>query len=699
MNEPSPSFNPVLPAQESTITDNLAELESVKLWQKRIKDARYKLEQDEFKRMRENMEFAGMVQWENQDSMDDKEGRYIADIITNFVENKVASLYAKNPECESKCRKRLNYQLWDGSVETMQAANMALQQASMMGVATPQSAQAAALLQDIAQGKQLEQLCKRIGETIEICYRYNCEIQSPSFKFLMKQLVRRAVITGVAFVRLNYVNNFDHILSSTLTDDSLAFRLKKAKAIMLGIQDDKIQDTDPRLVELGELFDSIRNSVQQGDMTNIEERLEFDFPSSVSIIVDPKCTSLKGFIGANWIAQQYIMSLDDANSYFELRGDKMITSGGQLIQYSPDQKEAIRPTDNTKPDDRSKTPLGCFWEVFDLTTKSSFFVCDGWKYYVQAPKPVDPQINRFWPIFALTFNDIEVVPGLKVSIYPPSDVQLLKPIQKERNRSRQELREQRIGNRPFHWTLGAWLTPEDKEKLKQHETHELLELQGQPVNGDMTNAIGHWQGVPIDENMFTTAPLNEDATLAVGSTQIQQGAPIRHVAATPAVIQEQARISGVSSNVDDLDDLLSELAQAAGEIILRKFSLQTAQRIAGPGAVLPQENKEDFINQVYLDIVAASSGRPNKAVDVQNAQQLGPLMLQAGANPWALIQYYAKVLDANLNPADFAPVAPVPMIQGQGQQQQLPNRGPVHPGNVGHHPGNQPPLGMQGGAH
>lgn len=679
-----------------------SEEQTVKLWRKRIKDAKIFFESD-FKRMRENMEFAAGLQWATQDSIDDKEDRYIANIITNHVNGKVSSLYAKNPECEARRRKRQDFAIWDGTVEQEWGATQAMQGAMMSGMMTPQAMQASALLQDIQQGKQWQAVCDKVCKTLEILYGYQCDTQSPSFKFQMKQLVRRVVTTGVGFVRLNYVNDFSHILSSSLTDDSLAYRLKRAKAILGGLEDDKIQDDDPRVEQLRLLFESVQSSVQQGDMTNVEERLEFDFPSSTSIIADPKCKCLKGFIGAAWVAQQYILSLDEANSYFELRGDKAVTTGGEFTQYADDCTELPRPTAMDKPVDVAKTPLGCFWEVFDLTTKTHFFICDGWKWYVQEPQPLNPSTNRFWPLFSLTFNDVEVEPGQKVHIYPPSDVQLLKPMQKERNRTRQELREHRKVNRPFFWGKRNHVTEGDKDKFANHETGEYIELESAPMsaNGteDVANAIGKWVGVPIDQNMYSTAMLDEDAALAVGSNQVQQGKPIRHVAATPAVIQEQARISEVSSNVDDLDDLLSEMAQAGGEIMLRKFSPQTAQRIAGRGAALPDQNREDFLNEIFLDIVASSSGRPNKAVDVQNATQLLPLMQQFGANPWACIEYLAKVMDANLNPADFAPVAP-PMPPQPGQQppgQPQPNAQRPQPGVSGQQLGGQVPMGLKGG--
>ena len=642
-----PSTQPQDPLEEQT----------VKLWRKRIKDAKTFFEQD-FKRMRENMEFAANIQWQGQQNMDSPD-KYVANFITHHVSQKVSSLYARDPKAVAQRRKRMDYQVWDGSVEQLMQARMVIQQAMMTGIVTPDAAQAQVLLQDFAQGQQWEKLCEKVGKTLEIVYGYQCDTQSPSFKFQMKQLVRRVITCGVGYVRINYVNNFDHVLSSTLTDDSLAGRVKKAKGILQGISDDRIQSDDPRMEQLSMLFASVQSSQQNGDMTNIEERIEFDFPSATSIIVDPRCRSLKGFIGAEWVAQQYIMPLDAANSYFELSGENMVTTGGQFVQYADDTSEMPRPSQDAKPEDPAKVPLGCFWEVFDLTTKSSFFICDGWQWYVQAPKPLEPSINRFWPIFGLTFNDIECEPGQKVHVYPPSDVQLLKPMQLERNRSRQEMIDHRKANRPFFWALAGTVEEDDQDKLANHETGELLILKSAPMGNNGTqnvvDAIGKWQGVPIDGNLYTTLPINEDVNLVVGSNQIQQQQPIRHVAATPAVIQEQARISDVNSNVDDLDDLLTEMAKASGEIILRVFSPQTVQRIAGRGAVFPQDNKQDFLNEIDLQIVAASSGRPNKAIEVANFERVAPLLLQAGANPWGVIKEAIKRLDDKLEPSDFAP--------------------------------------------
>lgn len=663
------------------------EIENVKLWRKRVKDAKNYWEPD-FKRMRENSELAANIQWKGQEEMSDKEERYMCNFLTKHVNDKVASLYARDPKAEWERPPRLDFALWDGSVESEMQAQMAVAQAGMFGP-TPQAAQAMMLLQDIQQGKAWQAMCEKVGKTLEYAYGYQLRVQSPSFKFQMKQLVRRIITCGVGYVRLNYVNESGHQLSSTLTDDSMAARMKRMKSIIAGIQDDQIQEDDPRIEQLQLLLQSQVYSVVNGDMTNVEERLEFDFPDATSIIIDPKCKSVKGFMGARWIAHQFLMSLDDANVYFELSGDKKITVGGEFVQYADDATELPRPTADSKPEDLQKKPLGMFWEIFDLDTKTNFFICDGWKTYVQAPQPCDPCLSRFWPIFGVTFNDIEVEPGQKVHVFPPSDVELLKPIQKERNRTRQELREHRMGNRPFHYGLAGTVNEEDEEKLANHKTHEYIRLKSCPTgpNGtqNVVDAIGHWTGTPIDQNLYNTQPLNEDEALVVGSNQVQQQMPIRHVAATPAVIQEQARISGVNSNVDDLDDLLSELAFAGGEMMLRKFSPQTMTRIVGRGAVFPDQQREDFLNEVNLTVVASSSGRPNKAVEVANFERIAPIIMQAIVNPllWPIVEEGLKRLDDRLDVSKFLPN---PMIQHMMMMQQLAQPQPSAGGAAGKKP-------------
>jgi hypothetical protein len=672
--------------------DNSLELADVKLWSKRLKDAETYFQKD-FVRMRDNMKFAAGLQREGQDSIDCKE--YTANFVNREVQMKVSTLYAKDPKAVYKRRPRLDFQIWDESVESMQDAHALIGQAMQNPALqqSPQFAAAQALINDITTGKKWQALCDRIGRSMEILYQYQCDTQSPDFKYQMKQLVRRVVITGVGFVRMNFSRQGDHALTSSGTDDSLSMRLKRARSIMAQIDDDQITEDDPRRQQLEELFASVEQSSTNGDITNIEEKIDFDFPSATSILVDPRCKSLKGFVGARWVAQKYVLPVEDVNAYFELTGDKAIKAGGDLVTYARDgvEKKGQLVADSSK--DPQEKSLCCLYEVFDLTTKSVVFLVNGWKMYVQEPQPLTPNLKRFWPIFSLTFNDIETEEGMVVHVYPPSDVELIKHPQKELNRQREELKKQRIANRPWYGCSEGLLTSTDLDAIGNHQSNQLISFKGIPPGTPISQVIERFASVPIDPALYESDTVLKDSKLVIGSNTPQTS--LSHVAATPAVIQEQARSGGVNSNVDDLDDLLREMAFAGGEITLQEFSLATVKRIVGVGAVWPEQNRQDFLNEIYLDVVAASSGRPNKAVDVANAQQVGPLMAQAGANPWALIKYYCKVLDSDLDPLEFAPVTPPmpPQMPGQGQAPAgAPNK---PPGMVGQHLGGTQPVAVQ----
>ena len=257
--------------------------------------------------------------------------------------------------------------------------------------------------------------------------------------------------------------------------------------------------------------------------------------------------------------------------------------------------------------------------------------------------------------------------------FPPSDVDLMRHPQKEWNRTRQALREHRKANAPAYLVRADRLTPEDKNKIVDHEDSEVIEIQGLMKDEDPNGLLTPLRHDPINPTLYDTGSLERDILMSVGTQQADIG-PVGRTTATESSISEHSKMSTRSSNIDDLDDLLSGLAKSAGEMMLREFSGETVKRIAGDGAVWPEQNREDFINQIYLDTKAASSGRPNRALEVQNIQTLGPLLLQAGANPVGIVEEVVRRLDDQLEVERFLPLTPAPMAQGQQQQQSRPPR-------------------------
>lgn len=649
----------VQPNEQSEI-----EQSDVKRWLGRITRAKQKWEMD-FKRMRKNMEFVTGLQWAGQTEVDDE--RYTNNLTLRMVNQKVASLYAKNPTAIAERRKRLDFQLWDGNVESLQEAAMQAQGIVQSGALLPP--QLSALFEDYTQGKALQKLTDKICKTLEVVYQYSVDTQRPEFKEQVKQAVRRAIICGVAYCRPIFYREsteFAQPISIDVQSGKIE-RAKRAKRIMEQIAEGEVERDGAQVETLKSLALSLGVGVENQE-AELSERLEFDFPMSDSVIPDERCRSLKEFVAARWMAQEYILAVEEVNALFgtEIKVGGSGGGSGNATEYTQTgelPRSSTNQTDDGRVDPMSKS-LVLLYEVWDYVTKTRFFVCAGWKEYVLKPE-VPTNVSGFWHHFALTFNDIESGPGTKASIFPPSDVQLVKSPQKEWNRTREALRDQRNANAPKYLIRKGLMTKADQDALRNALPNSVVELEGIPPEQHPDQFVSIMRMAPIDPSMYDTRPLSEDMQLGAGIQEANMGPAQPNVTATVGTIAEQSRMTVSASNIDDLDGWLTRIAQCGGELCLREMSKETVLHICGPGAVWPSmpQSRADALNQITLKIKAASSGRPNKAIDVANFRDLAPIMQAAGANPVGLIEEAAKRMDDNINIDQFFPVQ-VPVGSG-----------------------------------
>jgi hypothetical protein len=217
---------------------------------------------------------------------------------------------------------------------------------------------------------------------------------------------------------------------------------------------------------------------------------------------------------------------------------------------------------------------------------------------------------------------------------------------------------------------------------------QVIELQGIPPGSDVGKLLAPFVHSPVDPALYDTTPLQADMLFVIGTQEATQPASNK-ATATAASINEQSRQVTTGSNVDDLDDFLSNLAESSGQILLREVSAETVQRVVGPGALWPGPGQnEDYVNELYLDVVAASSGRPNKALEIANFTQIAPLMLQAGVNPQFLVREALKRLDDRLDPdeAYSSGPSPVPAMGPPPQPPTAASRGQIKPTQAGQNP-------------
>lgn len=603
-------------------------------WIGKVQEAKAHWKKD-FDRMREDTSFCYGKQWPGND-----EDRYVANVTLRHVQQRVATLYAKNPKAVARRRKRLDYAVWDESPQTLMMA----QQSLMQGIPDPQ---AIAVIQDYQQGTQRKKLAEAVGKTLEIVYQNEIDTQPLNFKTQMKQLVRRAITTGVGYVKLGFERTLDMSPDSVERVSNLQEKLAYLERLMDDQEGGEMESTVKEAEELRLMLHDLENNPDQ----IAHEGLVFDYPLSTSIIIDPACRQLKGFIGASWIAQEYLLT---AEKIEEIYGVDVSHKGTQY--YINDRREPGEPWaykftgssfgDNDD-DDRSKrkTSLRCVYEIYDKQSGMVYTVCDGYENFLAEPASPSVTVAQFFPIFPLTFNDVEH----ESLLFPPSDVHLVKHMQREHNRAREALREHRIANRPKTAVPKGILDEEDKIKLETHPANAIIEMNGLAPGQAIKDVLQPFSGPGVDPNLYETSYVFDDFMRTVGTHEAVMGG-MSGGTATEVTAAEGARTSASASNVDDLDDFLSALAESASMVLLTEMDQETVMEVVGPGATWPQMSADDIAKEIYLQIEAGSSGRPNKIQELQNIERIVPLLLQIpGISPEWLAREVVRRLDDRLD--------------------------------------------------
>lgn len=607
----------------------------VKQWCDKVRRAKQHHEYA-FKRMRRNIRRARTgadAEWANDE-------RYVTNILQRHVQQRTAALYAKNPKVVAKRRHRMVHESWDGD---SQSAMMLLQAASQ---GNPQAMQAVQQMQAAQQEKDTND---KIAETLERLYSYFMDEQVPPMKKSLKRLVRRAITTGVGYSKLGYQREMEPSPGIERKLSDYQDELSRLERMLEQFSDEEGEGFDETSAEAEELRLALK-TLQEKEQVITREGIVWDYPNSTCIIPDPKCSSVVDWDGADWIAHEFLMTPDQVREAFGVKVD-------QYTGYLGDGKEQGGHESDTE------ETRACVWEVQDKTSGLFYYVCDGYKDFLQEPSEPVVYLERFFTVYALTFNDLEADHDrdCEDGLFPPSDLDLIWPMQQEYNRARDALREHRIAKQPMYGT-SAPLTEEDEDKLRTRVPHEVLKFQGIPPGTDLATLIRELPTAPIDPNVYQTNDVFTDVLRAVGAQESQFGG-MAGATATEASIAEASRTSSMQSAIDDLDDFLTEMCRDAGKVMLMELEPESVKEIVGPGAVWPDWNRSEVIKEIFLEVKAGSSGRPNKAAEMQNFQMLAPfLQMLPGMSPDFLVREAIKRLDDTLDP-DEAMLPGAPSLQ------------------------------------
>jgi hypothetical protein len=506
--------------------------------------------------------------------------------------------------------------------------------------------QGMAVIADASRVKQQVEMLDKIAKTLELLYAYNVSQQLHPFKQLLKLTVRRALTVGVAYVKLGFERVMEKRPDVVAKLSDISERLGTLERLAADIADG---EADPNSAEAEQLKLLVQDLQSQSQFV-VREGLAFDYPSSFSIIPDTKCVHLRGFLGCDWVAEEYILSpnevkeiygVDVGKSYVSYRRpdgglDVSARASGGLMSLGPNDR------DKGTGDDKQ---CCCIWEIYNRKDGLVYLVCDGYTDFLRAPGAPETPLERFWPWFTLTFNEVDH----EDEVFPPSDVRLMRDMQVDYNKARQGLREHRRAARPKTAVSAGALDAEDLEKLESHPDNAILELNGLQPGQKIDDLLQPFTGPKIDPGLYDISPYFQDTQRVTGFSEANLGGT-GDSTATESQISEGSRTTANESNVDDLDDLLTHLAKYGGQLLFANVSEQTVKQVVGPGAVWPQLTGQQIASEIWLEVEAGSSGNPNQATEIANAQKIYPLIMQLpNIDPEFLARDLMKRLDDKLD--------------------------------------------------
>lgn len=554
-----------------------------------------------FEKMRKAQSFIHGKQWIDATGSAD-ENKYVVNLALSHINQRNAAIYAKNPRVVGKAKQRMWYQVWDGTTESWQAAQQAVEQSTQMGMPVPP--QVGALIEDIKAGMLRKEQANRIAKTAEKLVQYFFEEPMPRLKRQLKRLVRRVDTCGIGYLKLGYQRAYEAnpTISQAISDCSV--KIEELERMLADRADGEIQNGS---AELEQLRLSLAD-LQSQEYVMVREGLSFTFPKSWQIIPDKGCTNVATFENVKLLTEEWLLTPEEVKRYYD------VDLGTNFSGYSRYGKAV-----------EGDKKLACVWIAYDMVNQLCYHICDGYPDFLKEPGKPDIELEQFHPIFALTFNELED----DEDPFPISELEMIRHAVMEINRARDEFVQQRVANRPGYVSASGVFGDDDKRKMATHENSEVMELDGVTPGTDIKSVLMAKPIMQVDPNIYSDEAFFADIQRQRQTQQANFGGTSGDTA-TEATISEASRVSGIQSNIDDLDDFLTDVVRASGQILLMEMEPGTVKRLVGEGAMWPALARDEWAQEVLLDLKAGSTGRPNKSLKIANMERLMPFALQTG---------------------------------------------------------------------
>lgn len=404
------------------------------------------------------------------------------------------------------------------------------------------------------------------------------------------------------------------------------------------IEDPQNQDPETLEAEKAEkqaLIDELQEKLEVA----VDKMFAIDFMSTETVQVSTDVANVEDYLDADWVGNEIYYTKEDALSHFPRLEVEDLKLAKIYFQRAP-KELTTRDIDNVLPQgmltaetaqafttqtstQESPAFLRCV-EIWDRRDKQIRTIIDGVKKWAKEPYAPPYPTSRFYPYFYCAFYEVD---GQR---HAQSLAWRLYKLQDEYASVRSNLRLTRERSIPGVMFNATMLDEVEAKKLTESKSQEYTGLRPSDPGVPIADMFAPKPVQGIDMRLYDPSLILSDMERISGVQEALSAAtagPGNPKTATEANIQQSGTAARTTSNRDNLETMLTELAQYTAQQALQCLTIKDVQRMAGAKAFWPAGmDIEDMFTMVEIVIEAGSTGKPRQQTDMQTWSTLLPLI-------------------------------------------------------------------------
>src|SRR5882757_3356052 len=421
--------------------------------------------------------------------------------------------------------------------------------------------------------------------------------------------------------------------------------LNDAKETMsrLQAQEKLLEDPDhgdPETLEAEKLEkQTLIESLQEKLEVAVNTMFVIDFVETQNMQVSTDINSIEDYADADWIGNEMFVAKENCLARCPLVTAEDLKTAKLYYQTAPKELTS-RDIDNVLPQgmltaesaqafvtSKSTPNSPGFYrlvEIWDRREKKIRTIVDGVKKWAKQPYPPPYPTARFYPYFYFAFYEVD---GQR---HAQSLSWRLYKLQDEYSASRSNFRLTRERSIPGVLFNATMMDEVEAKKLTESKAQEYTALRPSDPATPLANLFAPKPVQAIDMRVFDPTYILNDMERISGVQEALSAAmsgPGNPKTATEANIQQSGTQARTTSDRDNVEGMLTELAEYTAQQALQCLETRDVQRMAGPKAFWPENmDIEDLFTLVEIQIEAGSTGKPRQATDMQAWSTILPLI-------------------------------------------------------------------------